>query len=91
MSTAQCPSDYVPFDDNCYKFVNTPRSFDDAVNDCSSDGGSLIQVSESGIQDFLAQQMNDEGWEETWIGGREQVTDWRWVAGQWRHLLATLE
>lgn len=39
-----CPQDYKAYEESCYKFVKTPKTFYDARKTCNDDKARLISV-----------------------------------------------
>ena len=50
-----CPSNYVPFKENCYKIVQQPLDFKDAQSYCKDDGnGHLVEIKSQLENEFVS-------------------------------------
>lgn len=58
----------------------------DARHQCQKEGGDLIQIRDSGMQQFLQRVLSGQTSEDTafWIGASDSESEshWKWVAGK---------
>ena len=71
----------------CYKNKGVRKSWREAYDLCSADGGTLPVISNSTVQGHLETFMEYEGLTESWIGAKEQSmtpdTQWYWLEGNY--------
>ena len=79
---------WIPFDGNCYKLVDTAFEWEESQRFCSEDGiGDLVSIHSKEENDFVGQLMEDNGIETIHIGGfvksDNDITNdkWAWSDG----------
>ena len=69
-----CPSQYIMFQEECYKFVNTSKLFNEALLECQTDNGELLKVQYSAHFHFLYEYLRSVSAETLiWAGYRRNI------------------
>ena len=85
----------VTHDNTCYQFVATALSWHDALDNCASQGGRLVEAADPVASDLMIALASEQG-RTVWLGGSDEaqegtcrwetsgrVFDWTdWVEGQ---------
>lgn len=87
----ECPhnlgkSDLYTYGNFCLKVHYGNYDWVDARHQCQKEGGDLIQIRDSGMQQFLQRVLSGQRSEDTgfWIGASDSESEshWKWVAGK---------
>ena len=83
VAAAECPADadYQEVNGTCYLPVANNMTLREAETYCDQYDAVVAMVPDTYTQDVLGNLMQDEGWENMWIGAKEMTTPWRWVSG----------
>ena len=65
----------------CYKVNSDSKNRESAELSCQSEGGMLAEVLTQEVQDSLRQSLRNRNLQVAWLGGKETMTDWRWIKG----------
>ncbi|XP_065841247.1 uncharacterized protein [Oscarella lobularis] len=75
-SCTTCPSGYSPFQQSCYKYFLSPKSWQDARAQCQADGGDLVSIANQEEYTFV-QSLYSSGF--TWLGYNDIGHEGRFV------------
>ncbi|XP_030635268.1 ladderlectin-like [Chanos chanos] len=75
-----CPPGWEKFQDRCYLFVSTPRTWAEAERECLRLGGNLASVRNAAEDSVLRKMLRNQ---RTWIGAYDATQDglWLWSDG----------
>ena len=81
--SATCPDSYSSFQGSCYKIYSTVRTNSDARDECTREGGHLVDVTTQEEQDYLAEILTAAGSDDVWLGltGSEDHAPLFWTDG----------
>ncbi|XP_072016750.1 snaclec purpureotin subunit beta-like [Amphiura filiformis] len=65
---SECPEDYIPFENSCYKIYSSMVSRDAASRACTAANSHLVDITSQEEQDFLAGKLDSQGSGDAWIG-----------------------
>lgn len=81
----ECPVNYYYIsneNNNCYRYVDNPKTFDDAAIDCKNDGGNLVSIhskkENTNLLNFLQIISRKNS---AWIGLHYDNTNSKWLDG----------
>ena len=74
-SLATCPSGYSPFQQSCYKFFSSSKSWQNARAQCQADGGDLVSIANQEEYAFV-QSLQSVGF---WLGYNDIGHEGRFV------------
>ncbi|XP_030614085.1 C-type lectin domain family 4 member E-like [Archocentrus centrarchus] len=74
-----CPAGWKEFSCSCYLLSERSGSWDSARKDCRDQGGHLVVIYSSDIQNFLATLTQNSAW--IGLNDKEEEGTWKWVDG----------
>merc|ERR1712227_510952 len=74
-TAVSCPSGWTEFDENCYKFYSSDRSWYESDAACLVEGATLASVHSVQEDNFLMDLSNGNTY---WIGGYPKDSTWVW-------------
>ncbi|CAL4069435.1 unnamed protein product, partial [Meganyctiphanes norvegica] len=85
----QRPGSTATYNGKCYIFYNSqPRTFDEALESCSSRGGSLVDETNPALQGFLSWELwrrhRGDSNGQYWLGAvrdPHDINNWKWING----------
>ncbi|CAI9740951.1 Hypothetical predicted protein [Octopus vulgaris] len=87
----RCPprirrDDYLKaFKEKCYTFHYRELYWNDALSWCRGQGGTLVEIRNEQIQNFIMQSLHQLGWRRNgvWIGAHDRIHEsyWEWASG----------
>ncbi|XP_076416238.1 CD209 antigen-like protein A isoform X2 [Peromyscus maniculatus bairdii] len=76
-----CPWDWTPFQESCYFFSVSQKTWNDSATACQNVGAQLVVIKSDEEQKFLQQTSKKRGY--TWMGliDMHKESTWHWVDG----------
>uniref|UniRef100_A0A8C8U6T7 CD209a antigen n=1 Tax=Peromyscus maniculatus bairdii TaxID=230844 RepID=A0A8C8U6T7_PERMB len=77
----RCPWDWTPFQESCYFFSVSQKTWNDSATACQNVGAQLVVIKSDEEQKFLQQTSKKRGY--TWMGliDMHKESTWHWVNG----------
>ncbi|XP_019638459.1 PREDICTED: neurogenic locus notch homolog protein 1-like [Branchiostoma belcheri] len=78
-----CPSDYTPYGDWCFKWYGEFTPYIEARQVCANDSGFLAMTKDNDVHEFLVNNVADPNSPTYWIGLSDLATEgvWLWEDG----------